>query len=464
MKVPFLSQLFDPKPAAAPSPGVPDEPSLQPLGVRARPGAGRQLAQAFAQIADQIAAQEVRDLLDLDTVGCRYQLWTLTFWVTAANQPALRSLVDVNQRDPGVAKALIERNFSKSDNARLLNTLRLKLDFQRGDSLPLDASEVLVVCGRDSVVLPFSYSGQIELGDASLAPRPAGAPQHPTPGTAPGAQTPAGAAASASPTPRPAPCCCGRNCRARAGCSAGNFWPARSTWARQTVPACALTTTMSAVSTWSSARIQPAPGRWKTAAATAATCLTPAAPTPSARCPPASRKPCHRPAHCAWARCRTTHCCTFKCCSRQCSSPPRQTHPAATPTGASPIWQAPRQWPCCPRVVSRGCREHRSAPPRRARQALARCTAAGLAALGRRSSPPSRPWRRRRRCRHGCHHPGARRPRRRQCAGRLGAGLGQPRRPAPPQPGLRRCLLAPSRCRRRPGPGRGRWCHPRRSR
>ena len=197
MKVPFLSQLFDQKPAAAPSPGVPDEPSLQPLGVRAKPGAGKQLAQALAQIADQIAAQEVRDLLDLDTVGCRYQLWTLTFWVTAANQPALRSLVEVNQRDPSVAKALIERNFSKSDNARLLNTLRLKLDFPRGDSLPLDASEVLVVCGRDSVVLPFSYTGQIELGDASLAPRPAGAPQHPMPGTAPGAQTPAGAAASA---------------------------------------------------------------------------------------------------------------------------------------------------------------------------------------------------------------------------------------------------------------------------
>ena len=197
MKVPFLNQLFNTNLAAAPSPGVPDEPSLQPLGVRARPGAGRQLAQAFAQIADQIAAQEVRDLLDLDTVGCRYQLWTLTFWVTAANQPALRSLVDVNLRDARVAKALIERNFNKSDNAHLLNTLRLKVDFQRGDSLPPDASEVLLVCGRDSVVLPFSYTGQIELGDASPAPRPAGAPQPPPPGTAPGGQTPAGAAANA---------------------------------------------------------------------------------------------------------------------------------------------------------------------------------------------------------------------------------------------------------------------------
>lgn len=165
MKLPFFSTLFD-TPAPVPAhPAVPDEPGLEPMGVRSAPGAGKQLSKALAQIADLIATQEVRELLELDTVGCRYQLWTLTFWVTAANQPALRGLIDVSQRDAGVAKTLVERGFAKAEGARWLNTLRLKLEFKRGDSLPREASEVLVVCGRDSVTLPFSYTGQIELGE-----------------------------------------------------------------------------------------------------------------------------------------------------------------------------------------------------------------------------------------------------------------------------------------------------------
>ena len=170
MKVPFFTQIFGQaaSPAAARA-GLPEEPSLQPLGVQNPPRHGQALSRALAQIADQIAALEVRDLLELDTEGCRFQLWTLTFWLTAANQPALRSLVDVNLRDASVAKALVERGFSKGEGARLLNTLRLKLEFKRGDSLPRDASEVLIACGRDSVTLPFSYTGQIELGACAAA-------------------------------------------------------------------------------------------------------------------------------------------------------------------------------------------------------------------------------------------------------------------------------------------------------
>ena len=170
MKVPFFTQMFGQaaSPATA-NAGLPEEPSLQPLGVQNPPRHGQALSRALAQIAGQIAALEVRDLLELDTEGCRFQLWTLTFWLTAANQPALRSLVDVNQRDAGVAKALVERGFSKGEGARLLNTLRLKLEFKRGDSLPRDASEVLIACGRDSVTLPFSYTGQIELGGGATA-------------------------------------------------------------------------------------------------------------------------------------------------------------------------------------------------------------------------------------------------------------------------------------------------------
>ena len=183
MKVPFFTQMFgQPASPVTAQPGLHDEPSLLPLGVQNPPRQGPALSRALAQIADQIAALEVRDLLELDTEGCRFQLWTLTFWLTAANQPALRSLVDVNQRDASVAKALVERGFRKGEGARLLNTLRLKLEFKRGDSLPRDASEVLIACGRDSVTLPFSYTGQIELGAAAAAsppPTAAGRPAAP---------------------------------------------------------------------------------------------------------------------------------------------------------------------------------------------------------------------------------------------------------------------------------------------
>lgn len=195
MKVPFLTQLFgQPASPATAQAGLPEEPSLQPLGVQNPPRQGPALSRALAQIADQIATLEVRDLLELDTEGCRFQLWTLTFWLTAANQPALRSLVDVNQRDASVAKALVERGFSKGEGARLLNTLRLKLEFKRGDSLPRDASEVLIACGRDSVTLPFSYTGQIELGAAATSSLPVAAAGWPAAPGALQAQAPAAGA------------------------------------------------------------------------------------------------------------------------------------------------------------------------------------------------------------------------------------------------------------------------------
>ena len=196
-KIPFFTQMFGQAagPGAAQA-GLPEEPSLQPLGVQNPPRHGQALSRALAQMADQIAALEVRDLLELDTEGCRFQLWTLTFWLTAANQPALRSLVDVNLRDASVAKALVERGFSKGEGARLLNTLRLKLEFRRGDSLPRDASEVLIACGRDSVTLPFSYTGQIELGACAAAGASVAAGGRPAAPVVPGAPPTQAAGAS----------------------------------------------------------------------------------------------------------------------------------------------------------------------------------------------------------------------------------------------------------------------------
>ena len=172
MKLPNLRQFFTPDPAAAAT--ALDEPRLEPTGQRAAPGPGKQLRLALQQIAEQIDEQEVRQLLD--TVDCRYQLWELTLYLTPGNQPALRGLMEVNQRNPAIARDVVERAFAEASGAGRLNTVRLKLDFKRGDSLPRDASEVLVVCGRDNVTLPFSYTGQIELGQpvgAAAAPRSA---------------------------------------------------------------------------------------------------------------------------------------------------------------------------------------------------------------------------------------------------------------------------------------------------
>ncbi len=161
MKLPNLRQLFTPD--ASPPPSAHDEPKLEAVGQRAQPGPGKQLLLALQHIAEQIDEQEVRHLLD--TVDCRYQLWELAFYLTPGNQPALRGLMEVHQKNKLVAHAIVEREFAKASSAGRLNTVRLSLTFKRGDSLPRDVSEVLVVCGRDNVTLPFSFTGQLELGE-----------------------------------------------------------------------------------------------------------------------------------------------------------------------------------------------------------------------------------------------------------------------------------------------------------
>ena len=160
-----LSSFFATR-ASETQPGA--EPALVPMGVPAAPRAQQQINQALAQICQHIAAQEVQDLLDT-VPNCRFQLWTLTFWLSTANQGALRGLIALNQRDAQLAKQHVQGCFAKSDAAHLLNTVRLKLEFKAGDSLPRDASEVLVVCGRDNVTLPYSYTGQFEVADDSAS-------------------------------------------------------------------------------------------------------------------------------------------------------------------------------------------------------------------------------------------------------------------------------------------------------
>ena len=207
----FFLDLFNPQ-APADEPAPPNgPPSLAPIGARSAPSAGAQLSQALAQVAEQITDREVRELRELqDTMDCRFQIWTLTFHVSTENESTLRNLITLNQRDDGVAKTLIERAFAKAESARWLNTLRMKVEFKRADTFPREASEVLMVCGRDSVALPFSYTGQIEVVQAatitqvtpsspfSIAPAQAAAQRAAQPGGA--AQAMAASPSPASPS------------------------------------------------------------------------------------------------------------------------------------------------------------------------------------------------------------------------------------------------------------------------
>ena len=151
MKLPNLRQLFTPdhSPVAgahgAHGAHGADGPRLEAVGQRAAPGPGKQLPQALQQIAEQIDEQEVRHLLD--TVDCRFQLWELTLYLTPGNQPALRGLMEVHQRNPAVARSIVERAFAGANGAGSLNTVRLKLDFKRGDSLPRAASAFCLATG-----------------------------------------------------------------------------------------------------------------------------------------------------------------------------------------------------------------------------------------------------------------------------------------------------------------------------
>ncbi|MDZ7812189.1 MAG: FHA domain-containing protein [Ideonella sp.] len=208
MKFPFFSKT-EPSPAPHAGPAQAQEPSLtpQPLGATRAPGA--QLTQALSQLADHIARQEVQDLIELG-MHSRYRLHSLNFWVSAANQPALRKLMDINQREPAAAKRLVEAAFAKSGQAALLDISRLSLVFTPGDNLPRDAAEVLIVSGRDTVSLPYSYSGEIELPPvATSSPLGAADPRRSTDLNAGSAATAAPPAPdAAAPVPAPVPPLC----------------------------------------------------------------------------------------------------------------------------------------------------------------------------------------------------------------------------------------------------------------
>lgn len=179
---------------SAPAPAPEPQLALQPIAPTRR--SGTQLPLALSQMAEHVARQEVFDLQELGMDG-RYRLFTLNFWVSAANQPALRNIMEINQRDPGAARQVVQAAFAKSSSAALLDTSRLALVFTPGDNLPRDAAEVVIVCGRDTVALPFSYSGEIELPNVGAeGPAVTSGSLH----TAPSSRQPTAA-------PSPAPLC-----------------------------------------------------------------------------------------------------------------------------------------------------------------------------------------------------------------------------------------------------------------
>lgn len=189
-----LPAFFSKSASAAASEASAHEPQLSPQPQPPERRSGTQLPLALSQVAEHIARQEVHDLLELGMNG-RYRLFTLSFWVSAANQPALRNLMEINQRDPSAARQVVKAAFAKTNSAALLDTSRLALVFTPGDNLPRDAAEVLIVCGRDTVALPYTYSGEIELPSEVVQSTP-GATAHPRPAEgATGAQ------------PSPAPLC-----------------------------------------------------------------------------------------------------------------------------------------------------------------------------------------------------------------------------------------------------------------
>lgn len=157
MKFPFFAKTTPSADGTAAA-----EPRLAPQALARTHSNGAQLPLALAQVAEHIARHEVHDLLELGMSG-RYRLFTLNFWVSAANQPALRNLMEINQRDPRAAKRVVEAAFAKGRSAALLDTSRLVLVFTPGDALPRDAAEVLIVSGRDTVTLAYSYQGEIDL-------------------------------------------------------------------------------------------------------------------------------------------------------------------------------------------------------------------------------------------------------------------------------------------------------------
>lgn len=179
------------------------EPALNPKPVAPPPAPARQqLPHALGQVAQHILAQE-RAMLD--NLECRYAVRVLTFWVNTDSQLALRSLMDLNQKNPAMAREFVQTSFAKHcpDAQKLLNTAHLRLEFQPGDALPRETTQVLLVVGQATVSLPFSYEGEIDLGTTpqpSAQPPAVGAtPSHRSTqltGQAPEAAKPAAAAAA----------------------------------------------------------------------------------------------------------------------------------------------------------------------------------------------------------------------------------------------------------------------------
>lgn len=141
---------------------------------------GLSLPQALGQVAQHILAQE-RDMLD--NLECRYAVRVITFWVNTDNQPALRSLIELNQKNPAMAGQFVQKEFAKycTDAPKLLNTAQLRLEFKRDENLPRGQTEVLLVVGRETMSLPFAYTGEIDLGNTTPSTPPPAAGAMPSP-------------------------------------------------------------------------------------------------------------------------------------------------------------------------------------------------------------------------------------------------------------------------------------------
>lgn len=192
-----LTELFNPN-APADAPAAHDEaPTLEPIGTRAPPSPGSQWMASLPLIAEKIG-DEVRDLREMQgSVNFGFQIWTLTFHVSPANEAALRNPMSLSQRDDGVLKTLVESGFAKSSAAPWLNTQRMKIEFKRSEARLDDAAEVLMSSGSTGVPLQFGYSGQIEVlpagaqrpGVNALSAHPAIAAAMVAPAAAAGAAT-----------------------------------------------------------------------------------------------------------------------------------------------------------------------------------------------------------------------------------------------------------------------------------
>lgn len=160
----FFSNLFK-KSAPVATPQHEPQLTTQP----SEPVRGMQLPLALSQIADWIAQYELHDFRQLGMTTARYRVLTLNFSVSAANLQVLQKLMDLNMRDPAAASSVVRAGFARSRSVDLLETTHMGLVFTPDTDLPQDAAEVLVVAGRDTVRLPYTYEGEIDLKKGGAA-------------------------------------------------------------------------------------------------------------------------------------------------------------------------------------------------------------------------------------------------------------------------------------------------------